>query len=787
MKTILTSTVRNFRRKPVTSLINLLGLSVSLALVIILSAYCYSQLTTDHFHKNGDRVYLYSDVNNLPGIYTPGILKEHINLNIPGVESVVRMSGTWDAPVFQAVGKEPITSDLLFVDPDFFKFFTYRVIEGDPESALKKPLSAVITGKMAEKLFGKESAVGKTIKLNNDQELTIHSVVEEPDENTCISFSVLTSMATRKIVLPIEGEFAVWDMCLFQTFVLLKKDIHPDEVAKGIASLFPKEMQKEKPAAHLTPLKELYFSPFSLFMNNYLQFGDQKKVLILLLVAALVLMIALINFINISATQWIEKINQTGVMKVIGASRSLVLRRILSDSFVFFLISLIAAILLCNIYAPTILDYAGIRFDPHLLYSPAFFAISVACTFALSMLFSLIPAWRISSSKTADNLKKNVTPRTGNSFYMGILVTSQFIIAIVLIAFTVLVQKQVNFGSSNLGIQMENVIGIKLTPELYAKRDVLIKLLTDKPAVITTSFSQYFPGEMLSHWTTQTEEMGEKKQLDYDFFFAGAGFLETMGLKLTMGRFFSADLSTDGNKVVVNERFVHENKLLKPIGAKFSGMNGGAYEIIGVVKDFHYKPFSKPIVSLAILNEPNATSYCLASLKTKDYKAMHQSVQEINTAVSSLSPSFPVEVRFLDQAIQNLYRSELLFRRAFSLFSACALVICCLGILAMSLLACQCRTKEIGIRRVNGAGVFEIMVMLNKDFIKWVFMAFFLGCPIAWYAMHQWLENFAYKTGLSWWVFAGAGLAAVIVALLTISWQSWRVATRNPVEALRYE
>jgi putative ABC transport system permease protein len=786
MKTILKSTLRNFLRKPVTSLINLVGLSVSLSLVIILSVYCYSELTTDNFHKNGNRVYLYSDVNNLPGIYSPGILKEHIDLKIPGVESTVRMISTWEAPVFKADAKEPITSDLIFVDNDFFKLFTYKVIEGNPESALKEPMSVVITKKLAEKLFGNESVPGKTIKLNNKQELTVKAVIEEPEGNSCLNFSALASMATLKIVMPIEGDFTVWDMCFFQTFVLLKKDVNPEETAKNIASLFPKEMQKEQSAAKLTPIKKLYFSPFSLFVNHYLQFGDQKKVMILLLVAALVLMIALINYINISTSQWFEKINQTGVMKVIGAGRSVILRRFLVDSFLFFLISLIIAIFLCNIYTPIILNYTGIHFNQHLVYSPPFIMVSLAGTFVLSMIFSLIPALRISSSKTINNLKKTVEPHTKNSIYRGILVTAQFTIAIVLIAFTILVQKQINFGSSNLGINQENVIGIKLTPELISKTDVLKKMLMDKPSVIHTSFSQYFPGEILSHWTTQVDENGEKKQLDYDFFFADAGFLETMGLKLKTGRFFSDDLTTDVNKVVVNERFVHESKLSKPLGIKFHSMNGNVYEIIGIVKDFHYKPISEPIASMAILNEPYGM-YCLVSLQTADYNSMHKSIQEIKAAASHLSPSFPVEVSFLDQAIENLYRSELQFRRAFSLFSGCAIVICCLGILAMSLLICQRRTKEIGIRKVNGARIFEVIAMLNKDFIKWVAIAFVIACPIAWFAMNQWLRSFAYKTTLSWWVFAVAGGVAVAVALLTVSWQSWRVASRNPVEALRYE
>jgi putative ABC transport system permease protein len=204
------------------------------------------------------------------------------------------------------------------------------------------------------------------------------------------------------------------------------------------------------------------------------------------------------------------------------------------------------------------------------------------------------------------------------------------------------------------------------------------------------------------------------------------------------------------------------------------------------VKDFHYKSVNEPIGSLLIQNKSYA-SYCLLSLRTKDFLTLNNTIQEIKTLTSGLSPSFPVDISFFDQAVEKMYQSELQFRRTFSLFAGCAIVICCLGILAMSLFMCQRRIKEIGIRKVNGARISEVITMLNKDFVKWVAIAFVFAAPIAWYVMHKWLENFAYKTELSWWIFALAGVLALGIALLTVSWQSWKAATRNPVEALRYE
>ncbi|MBW8331036.1 MAG: FtsX-like permease family protein [Prolixibacteraceae bacterium] len=280
-----------------------------------------------------------------------------------------------------------------------------------------------------------------------------------------------------------------------------------------------------------------------------------------------------------------------------------------------------------------------------------------------------------------------------------------------------------------------------------------------------------------------------KKELSFDTFNADANFCSMIGLQLIQGRFFSEDLTTDQHKMLVNETFLRENKIENPIGVQLMmgfGMNADLSEIIGVVKDFHYKAVDQPIAALIIQNEPDA-SYCLVKLQTNDFNSLHKTIQELKAAAAGLSPSFPVEISFFDQAIENMYQSELQFRRTFSLFAGSAIVICCMGILAMSLFASQRRIKEIGIRKVNGATISEVLAMLNKDFVKWVAIAFVIATPIAWVVMRKWLESYAYKTDLSWWIFALAGLLVLGIALLTVSWQSWRAATRNPVEALRYE
>lgn len=785
MKYIFKSIIRNFLRKPATNLINLLGLSVSLTLVIILSVYCYSELTTDSFQKNGDRVYIFGLTGDC--IYTPGILKEHIDTDVPGVESTLRIGGSWEAPVLQAENNEPLTTDLIFADENFFKLFTYKAIEGNPDNALKDPMTIVITKSLSERLFGKEAALGKIIKLNNNQSLTVSAVVEEPKANSCISFSALTSMATRKIVQEEPGEFTAWNECNFQTFLLLKKGTDHALTTKTILSILPNEQKERYKDQSLVPLKRIYFTEFTLFGSNYLINGDRKKVMILILVAALVLMIALINFINISSSQWQEKIKQTGVMKVIGAKRITILRGVLAESFLFFLAALIIAIYLVNTFSSLVHNYTGIHYSQNLTYSPGFIIISLALTGVISVVLSILPASRISSSRAVDNLKKT-TGHDGRRFsFRGLLVTTQLTIAMGLIAFTLLVQKQIRFGSSNLGFNQENILGIKLTDQLSQKKDVLKKLLQDMPVVRQVSFSQYYPGKTISEWGTKLTLPGEKKEIDFNTFSADAKLFDMLGLQLVMGRFYSDDLASDKGKMVVNESFLREQNITNPLGGVLEmTRNGYNFEIVGVVKDFHYKPINEAIAPLAIRNEPYA-SYCLVNLQSKNFKSLQTTIEEIKKETSELSPSFPVVVSFFDQAVQNMYQSEIRFRKTFSLLAISSIIICSMGILAMSIFSCQRRVKEIGIRKVNGAKITEILAMLNSEFMKWVLIAFIISTPVAWYAMHRWLEIFTYKTEVSWWIFALSGIIAFGIAIITVSWQTWRAATRNPVEALRYE
>jgi putative ABC transport system permease protein len=479
-----------------------------------------------------------------------------------------------------------------------------------------------------------------------------------------------------------------------------------------------------------------------------------------------------------------ERINNTGILKVIGATRVHILKNVIVESFLFFFTSVLIAFFLVTGITSIVQNYTGITFSMNLIFNSGFVGILLISTLILSLLFSIIPGLKISSSKVIDNLKNKTDSRSNGSYLRHGLITAQFVISIVLISFTLLIYKQISYSSNNLVFNQKNTIGIKLTKQL--KKDVLKNEFSNNPLINNISFTQFYPGKELSSWATKLQLKGEEQEVHFHTFNADEGFFDIMGLELLDGNFYSDNLSQDKDKVVVNESFLKRFNIENPIGGTFTMRHGTHFEIVGVIKDFHFKSYENSIGPLAIINNEYA-SYCLANFQVSDFGSLHTTMQEIKKTTAKLSPAFPVEISFLDNAVNKMYESEVRFRRTFSLFAISAIVICAIGILAMSIFASQRRTKEIGVRKVNGARLTEILAMLNIDFIKWVAVAFMIASPISWFVMDKWLNGFAYKTQISWWIFALAGIIALAIALVTVSLQSLRAANRNPVEALRYE
>lgn len=794
MKRILVSIFRKYKRKPVTSFINLIGLSLSLSLVIILSAYCYTELTTDARQEKAKQIYLVCNKKEITtyGAITSGVLKKEIDIQVPSIKTSVRITGTWDTPVFKVGNNEPVKSELIFADSTFFDIFTYVPVSGNLKNALAEPMSLVLIRLEAIKLFGTDQVVGKTVLLNNTHLLTITAVIDEPKENSCLSIKAIIPLSSLMVIQPNEGDFTNWTQRNFLTFVQVENKENVNETENIINIVFPQDLRKDW-ETKLVPLREIYFSDNGITSSvYYIKVGDKTKVMILLLVAVLILIIALINYIIISSSEFLERQKQTGIQKIFGASRFNIISNIIIESSLTFLISILLAGELVVFLSQYIKTTTGIEFTSVLIFTPFFLALSILSAIILGGISSFILAIRISSGSPIRNLKNDVSKVNEKPHLKGILVVFQFAAAICLIAFTILVQKQIKFATVEIGFDKENIVAIKITDQLKNKKEVFEKFLLEQPPVVKISYSQFYPANFRPNyrWSTFTYK-GEKKRLSVGSFSADANFLEILGIKLIKGRFFSEDLATDRGKILVNETFIKESGIADPIGGSF-GNQSDNFEIIGVIKDFHYKPVNEPIAALAIIcDDAHAMgffkAYCLIKLQSDNTDMLRNFIQTTKNMCLTLSPDYPVEISFMDDAIKEMYQNETKFRRIFSLFSGSAIFICCLGILALSLIACQRRTKEIGIRKVHGAKISEIIPLLNLNFLKWIAIAFAIACPIAWYIMNRWLEIYAYKTTISWWIFALSGLVAIIITLLTVLWQTLKVASKNPIEALRYE
>ncbi len=783
MKSNIKLIFRNLSRKSSTTIINMLGLSLSLTLVLILSAYSVSEFSTDKFHEKGKNIYFVQQGEQWPN--TPAILKTSVDANISGIKNSVRIKGNWRPAVFQINNEEPIESDMIFSDNGFFKLFDYKEEEGNLETALDARMSVVISKKLAGRLFGNEPAVGKTVKMDNKFLLTITGVFKEQVSNTVFSFNSICNIESMQSILyPSPEEFTNWGWNNYQTFLLLDEKTDPSFTADQIIKLFPEDRRERVNELQLIPFPDVYFTSFSVYIP-YLKTGNRLQVSILCLVALLVLMIALVNFLNITTAHWQKRIKQTGILKVIGAKRNIIIGNMFFEILLLFVVSFILAYFIVSAIMPVLARETTIQFNRHLIFSPLFIFSTIISVVLLSFICCIIPSTRIASSEILVNLKKKIVISKKKTYLKGMLVSIQFSVTIVLILFTILVQKQVRFGTSNLGINQENIIGMELTDELSGKKEVLKESLLAQSDIEEVIFTEYYPGDIEEGWAAQLQIKGEKEQMEFRTFSADAGFFNTLGLKLLKGRLYDENLESDKHKVIVNEQFLLQYGP-DPVGGIITPGNQIDYEIIGVVKDFHFRPVNEPIAPLVIRND-NKAGFALIKIKTANFKAMKSSLEEIENIASEISPLFPVKVSFYNEAVESMYQSETKFRKVFTLFSVCAIIISCMGILAMSLFASNDRIKEIGIRKVNGAKVSEILALLNKDFVLWVVIALIIATPIAYYTMNKWLENFAYKTEISWWIFAATGGMILMVALLTVSWQSWRAATRNPVEALRYE
>jgi putative ABC transport system permease protein len=780
------------------SLVVVIGLSVGMAASFLIYLYVYNERSFDNFHQYGDRLYRVV-VTNKKGLkpykspYSYAPQGPVAVSEIPEVKNYVRLLASPKIAISTASEKSEMISfteeNYYYADSSFFELFSFPLLYGNPKTVLKEPGSVVISQSTAVKLFGKNNPVGKELKVNGRDTRTITGVFKNIPENTHLRFNVLFSLNTLSRMVERSG----WENHSFFTYLLLKKGANPGEIESKITNAFLKEnraVAQAKCEWKLQPVSDAYLKTTDFTSKpESLKFGDNRIAYFLSLIAILILCIAWINYLNLSTAKAAERFKEVEVRRTNGASKIQLIIQFFTESALFNIFSIILAGVIVTLVYPW--------FTPAMDFSFSFshcqdFWMTVSIVLATAIMIpGLFSSVFLSSYNSYKNkiVEKNSIP--GIILRNG-LVIFQFIIIIGLVVGVVVINRQLRYlHSVDLGFQKDQVLVLN-APRIGFNDDKLktfCEELKKHPGIIDVTASVNIPGERFGSGNGGPAIDGEEAHETY--FRVGrvmSNYLDFYGIKLIAGRNFYENQQADNQSIIINAEGVKEFGLQNPDNAilKKAKWNGREYTIIGVTQSFHQQ-------SLHIVPEPMIL-YTMPFENTYNYVLVKVSTGNLETSISSMKDGYnaifsgnPFDYFFLDSFFEKQYKKDIAFRKLFNFFSIIALIIGFIGLHGLTTFRIIKRTKEIGVRKVNGARVVEVMAMINKDFIQWIVIAFIISCPISWYAMHKWLENFAYKTELSWWIFAAAGGIAVVIALLTVSGQSFKAATRNPVEALRYE
>ena len=768
---------RNLVRYRGFSFINISGLAIGMACTILILMWVLDELSYDRFHKNADQIFrvVFAD-ETYDKIYhysvTPPALAAVLKNDFPEVNQVVRFKSLEN--ILLSYGLNKFKTTVGFTDPDIFEMFTLPCLSGEPGTSLKNPNSAVLTASMALKIFGEDNPIGKTIKLDNQTICIITGIIEDLPANSTLNFDLLIPFQHLKDLtanLTTEG----WDQFAYQTFVLLLPGTQVSEFNKKIANLL---MQ----LADLSWKPRLYLQSFTaIHLHDLNGGGGIVYIYIFSVIAAFILLIACVNFMNLTTARSAIRNKEIALRKVMGASKTKLIQQFYGESILIAVISFLFSILLVELFLPLFNELCAKTLNLSLttnLYLLPFLAGIAFCTGIISGSY---PALFLSSLRPVNSLKGLSVSSAAR--FRKILVVLQFILSIILIMATLVVANQLNYiQKQNLGFEKEHVLYLPFSRELRSNFENFKNELSQNPQIvsITATSSKVGIGNVASTDLNQWEGNNGDQAILLYMLAADHDFLQTFNIELAAGRYFSGDFIGDSESVVLNETAVREMGLEDPIGKKILDH----YRIVGIIKDFNFESLHARIKPLGLFLVPEWFDYLAIKIKSDDIPA---TLHYLKIIQEKFSPDFLFEYQFLDEAFDKLYRSEQRLGKIFNYFSFLAIIISGLGLFGLTSFMIERRVKEIGIRKVIGASITNIITLIITEFLKWILIANLIAWPIAWYILNYWLQNFAYRISIHWWIFGIAGSLTMMIALLTVSWQAIRAATANPINSLRYE
>lgn len=781
--------IRNLLRQKAFTFINIFGLALGISCTALIGMWVNDEVSYDKFHNDYDRIYRITATlpeMKVHAAVTSAPLAVAVKNEIPEVEEAVRMTGQ-SSDLVQVGDLKFEEKGFIYADSNFFRVFTFPFLKGDREHALENPEGIVITEEMAMKYFGTTDVLEKIIRKNNKDDFTVTGVIADIPVNSHLQFDFVQPM---RYLARTQNDIKnnVWDNFNYYSYIKLHDKADRSEAAiadldKKLQAIYKKNEPVVKAGFVLQPLAKIHLH--SKFLADIGGHGNAQNVYIFGVVAIFILVVACLNFMNLATARAARRAKEVGLRKVVGAIRSHLMGQFLAESIVVALLSLVFALLIIYIALPYFntlsgkslaLDFTNIKLVAGLL----------GITVVTGLLAGSYPAFYLSGFVPATVLKGNLTGGSAGSLFRNTMVVIQFAVSISLIVGTMIVYRQLNYiQQMNLGYDKENLLYVRMSGDLWSKYETLRgslgnNRLTSQFAFINSLPTQSGGATIGVQWKGKDPNT---QPLFYNFA-ADENFEDVFKATMLEGHGFGENAAADTVNIIVNESAVKTMgmSLDNAVGTKIT-VWGQETTIIGVVKDFNFRPVQEPIGPMFLYRNRWGGYAIVRTLPGET----ENTIAALEKICKEINPSYPFEYSFLDQDLANLYKSEQRLGQLFNVFAVLAIVISCLGLYGLSAYLAERRTRELGIRKVLGASGFQLVYLLSATFTRPVLIATAIAVPLAWYGMSQWLAGFAYHINIDWTIFVIAFVSALLIAWITVSFESVKAASTNPVNSLRSE
>jgi putative ABC transport system permease protein len=787
LKTYFKLAYRNITRDKTYSMINISGLAIGLAASILILLWVQNELSYDQFHTNAGQIYrIASNFGDSKSAANSAGMPGGLQAELPVIKNTVRV-GKSTPVLLETGGKKFEEKRVFYADASFMDVFSFPLLKGDRATALKQADAILLTQDMATKYFGNQDPIGKIIRKDNQENVIVTGVLANAPANADMQFDFIIPMAA------LANSFAdlknnTWDNFNLLDYVQLDKTFDPTAVnlaglEKQIDQIFQKHSPGTKATFQLQPLTKIHLAPERL--GDLEGHGNAQYVNIFFIIAILILVVACINFMNLATARSARRAKEIGLRKVSGAVRGQLIIQFLSESVFISFLSLLLAVVMVSLFLPIFNDLANRKLTINIMDAKLWLSL-----FGIALLTGFIsgsyPALFLSGFNPVKVLKGNVKSMGGNLLFRNTLVVTQFMVSIVLLVGTVVIYNQLKFiKDRNPGFEKANLLYIPMAGDIWNKQQAFKDELAQNPLTSDFAVTSDLPTN-LGGWTLNVHWDGKdpRSQLSIPVMTVNEDFVRTFRVKVLTGRSFSKAFKTDSGSYMINEKMAAVMGLTATtaVGKPLSVWDIKG-TIVGVVKDFNFKPAQQAIEPLVMPFNKMGGFVVVRTLPGKTTAT----IQALATISQRLNPAYPFKFDFLDQDLANLYKGEQQMGNIFNLFAALGIFISCLGLYGLSAFMAEQRTKEIGVRKVLGASVFNLVYLLSSGITRLILIAIVIAVPLSWYAVNSWLAGFAYHINVSWLIFLMAALAALGIAWLTVSYESIKAAIVNPIKSLRTE